>query len=235
MNGLSLFTGIGGLDLGLERAGIRTIGQVEIDPFCRRVLAKHWPTVPRHDDVRTVVPWWRSEKRSDIDVIHGGFPCQDISNARTRNIRRGLGGLKSGLWNHFSTAIGELVPRWAIIENSSAWSRWVPFVRGYLYELGYSSLPIELSAGTFGAAHKRPRVFVVAHADIQGEPLRAIHAEVARIRPLPRRSDAHPLPRAMGMGDGIPDRMDRLHALGNAVVPSVAEWIGRQIVRLDAA
>ena len=80
---LSLFTGIGGLDLGLERAGMTLVGQVEIDPFCRAVLARHRPEVPRHDDVRTTGAWWATRPRPTVDVIAGGFPCQPFSAARS--------------------------------------------------------------------------------------------------------------------------------------------------------
>src|SRR6266496_2413363 len=76
VNVLSLFSGIGGLDLGLERAGMTVAGQVEIDPWCQRVLAKHWPEVPRHDDVRTAMDWWRGESRPAVHVVAGGPPCQ---------------------------------------------------------------------------------------------------------------------------------------------------------------
>ena len=81
MNVLSLFSGIGGLELGLERAGMTVVGQVEIDPFCRQVLAKHWPEVPRHDDVRNAVQWWQSAPRPFVDLIAGGFFCQLFSQA----------------------------------------------------------------------------------------------------------------------------------------------------------
>ena len=81
MNVLSLFSGIGGLELGLERAGMTVVGQVEINPFCRRVLEKHWPEVPRHDDVRTAVEWWLGRARPAVDVVCGGFPCQPVSLA----------------------------------------------------------------------------------------------------------------------------------------------------------
>jgi hypothetical protein len=85
LNVLSLFTGIGGLDLGLERAGMRVVGQVEIDPYCQQVLAKHWPEVPQHDDVRTAPAWWRSgAARPAVHVVAGGFPCSsDLSSWRT--------------------------------------------------------------------------------------------------------------------------------------------------------
>src|SRR5580700_10622450 len=81
MNVLSLFSGIGGLDLGLERAGMTVAGQVEIDPWCRKILAKHWPEVPRHDDVRTATGWWLSESRPVVDLVCGGVPCQPVSVA----------------------------------------------------------------------------------------------------------------------------------------------------------
>src|SRR5258707_7570983 len=86
-NVLSLFSGIGGLrrlDLGLERAGMTVAGQVEIDPWCRTILAKHWPEVPRHDDVRTAVTWWRSEPRPPVDLVCGGVPRPPLSVCRER-------------------------------------------------------------------------------------------------------------------------------------------------------
>ena len=83
-NVLELFAGIGGLCLGLERAGMTAVGQVELDPFCRRVLNKHWPEVPKHDDVKTTVKWWLSEPRPPVHVIAGGYPCQPESLAGKR-------------------------------------------------------------------------------------------------------------------------------------------------------
>src|SRR5215469_4918022 len=111
VNVLSLFSGIGGLDLGLERAGMTIAGQVEINPWCRTILEKHWPEVPRHDDVRTCVAWWGS---SPADLIAGGFPCQDISNAHTNGARAALDGSHSGLWYAFAHTIGMLRPQWVI-------------------------------------------------------------------------------------------------------------------------
>lgn len=236
VNVLSLFSGIGGLELGLERAGMTTVGQVEIDPFCRKVLEKHWPEVPKHDDVRTAAEWWQSERRPRVDVVCGGFPCQDISSANTSGGRRGLAGNKSGLWVHFHAAVSIVQPRWVIVENSPNWRGWTPRVRADLHGVGYSTTALHVSAGSLGAPHRRPRVFVVAYADSKGEPLRAIDAQVAGLCEVPRcgRDWWKPFAGPLRVADGLPARVDRLRALGNAVVPQVAEYIGRLIVDADA-
>lgn len=230
LNVLSLFSGIGGLELGLERAGMTVVGQVELDPYCQRVLAKHWPDVPRHDDVRTAATWWLSIERPAVDVICGGFPCPDLSSANTAGPREHLDGKQSGLWVWFNVAIDAIRPRWVIVENSPNWRDWVPRVRANLYGLGYNTVALQLSAGTFGAPHKRPRVVVVADSHGKGESLRAIHAEVAKLRPVPRRDYVPSRARDMGVRDGVSDRMDRLRVLGNAVVPQVAQFIGEQLL-----
>lgn len=224
----SLFSGIGGLlDLGLERAGMRVAWQAENDPFCADVLGRHWPDVPNLGDVTSID--WAEVPR--VDLICGGFPCQDISDAHTNGTREALAGAKSGLWTEYLEAVARLFPRFVIVENVAAWRRWVPEVRADLSALGYASLPVELSAGSFGAPHKRPRVLVVADAHSEGESLRAIDAEVARLRPIPRGSGHWRLtePSHLRVAHGTPGRMDRLRALGNAVVPQVAEHIGRLI------
>lgn len=238
MNILSLFSGIGGLELGLEQAGMTTVGQVELDPFCRQILAKHWPEVPKHDDVRTAINWWRGQPRPAVDLVCGGFPCQDLSNARTNGARPGLDGEKSGLWGAYRALVEALAPRWVLVENISAWERWLPRVRRDLHGLGYASVSVQLSAGSFGAPHKRPRVLVVAHANGESEPLRAIHEEVARLRPVPRGGGdwGTSEPRTLRVADGFPDRLDmpRLKALGNSVVPAVSEFIGRLIAEAES-
>lgn len=108
MNVLSLFAGIGGLDLGLERAGMTTIGQVEIDPYCQQVLARHWPGVPRHDDVRTTVEWWGREHRPTVDVVAGGFPCQPVSAAGARGAQQD----ERWLWPAMAHIIGVTLDQW---------------------------------------------------------------------------------------------------------------------------
>src|ERR1700759_36990 len=109
----SLFAGIGGFDLGFERAGFETVWQVEKDHWCRRVLARHFPNAERFEDVRTV----GRETLRPVDVICGGFPCQDISTAGRM---AGMEGHRSGLWSEYARIIGELRPRVAFIENVSA-------------------------------------------------------------------------------------------------------------------
>ncbi len=111
----SLFAGIGGFDLGFERAGLECKWQVEIDPYCQRVLAKHWPEVRRHDDIRTFPPDGSDEWR--VDVICGGFPCQDISDAGKR---AGIDGERSGLWAEYARILGAIRPRFAVVENVAA-------------------------------------------------------------------------------------------------------------------
>ena len=112
----SLFAGIGGFDLGLERAGMVCKWQVEIDEYATRVLEKHWPTVRRWNDVRTFPP----EGDWNVDVICGGFPCQDISVAGKG---AGLAGARSGLWYEFARIIRHIRPRWVIVENVRAFTK----------------------------------------------------------------------------------------------------------------
>lgn len=164
----SLFSGIGGFELGLERAGCEVIWQVEVDPFCRAVLAKHWPSVQRYPDVHFV----SAAQLEPVDIISGGFPCQDLSAAGRR---AGLRGHRSGLWREYRRLLHEMRPRWALIENvHHTWRSWVPSVRSDLGQLGYASVPVRLRASDFGAPHERARCFIVAAPDGDGEQLREL-------------------------------------------------------------
>ena len=156
----SLFAGIGGFDLGLERAGMTCAWQVEREPYAVRVLEKHWPNVRRHDDVCTFPP---EEGNWDVDLVCGGFPCQDISVAGKG---AGLAGERSGLWHEMHRIIGELRPRFVIVENVAALlSRGMETVLGELSEIGYDAEWHVIPASAVGAPHRRERVWIVADAN----------------------------------------------------------------------
>ena len=159
----SLFSGIGGLDLGLERAGMRCAWQVENNDFCQKVLAKHWPDVARHGDVRHV----GKRNLAHVKLIAGGFPCQDISDAGQM---AGITGERSGLWKEMHRVICELRPEWVLVENVSALThRGIDVVLGDMAEARYDALWTCLRASDFGAPHIRERIFIVAHAKSQGQ------------------------------------------------------------------
>jgi DNA (cytosine-5)-methyltransferase 1 len=153
-----LFAGIGGFSLGLERAGMECKWQVEIDPYARAVLKKHWPEVPKHEDVRTFPP----QGDYSVDLICGGFPCQDISLAGKG---AGLAGARSGLWYEFARIIGEIRPRYVLVENVAALAtRGLDAVLGTLSTLGYDAEWHVIPASAVGAPHRRERVWIVAYA-----------------------------------------------------------------------
>ena len=266
----SLFSGIGGMDLGLERAGHKVIWQSEIDPYCNKVLKKHWPDVPNLGDI-TTIDWGKVERP---DIICGGYPCQPFSTAGKRN---GTADPRH-LWPAMHNAICLLRPRYAIMEN----------VRGHLSlgfgnvladlaEIGYDAEWQVIPAAAVGAPHKRDRVFIVAYTDSEGLE------RSCRIQEPKKKHEGFDLPSATdgrsstlandacerhgehrvkgdaGQKDSrwvyhgtreegyvgwqwwesepdvgrvayeVPNRVDRLRGLGNAVVPQVAELVGRLI------
>lgn len=156
----SLFSGIGGLELGLEWAGLgHVVWQVEQDEFCRSVLAKHWPDAERFDDVRTV----GAHCLAPVDLICGGFPCQDLSYAGKG---AGLAGARSGLWSEYRRIVGELRPRFVVVENVAALlARGLGDVLGDLAALGYDAEWHCLRASDVGAPHRRDRLFIVAYTE----------------------------------------------------------------------
>lgn len=164
---LDLFSGIGGFPLGLERAGFTTVAFCEVEPFCQSVLRKHWPTVPIYDDVRNLTAVrLRDAGVWPVDAICGGFPCQDISVAGSG---AGLLGERSGLWREFARLVGELRPRFALVENVGALrGRGLAAVLADLATLGYDAQWHVVPAAAVGAPHLRERVWIVAvasHAD----------------------------------------------------------------------
>ncbi len=270
----SLFSGIGGIDLGLERAGHRVLWHSEIDKYACRVLKKHWPEIPNLGDVTTInwseVPY--------VDIIAGGYPCQPFSSAGKRQGKKD----KRHLWPFFFDAIRTIRPRYAFLEN----------VRGHL-TLGFGDVLADLAscgysadwqiipASALGASHRRDRLVIVAYPEVFGSDGRGnqsdsdtasgrcslqsktrgsgcvvAYSEVfscdgiksgdgsefsetypglsnfLKIRGTSRDSDFIDWETKSGMGrvaDGIPYRVDRLRGLGNAVVPQLAELVGRLI------
>lgn len=259
----SLFAGIGGFDLGLERAGFECRWQVELNPYCRRILAKHWPNVPRHDDVKTF-PFSGTPEQWRVDLISGGFPCQDVSLAGKGE---GIDGSRSGLWKEFRRIICELRPRFVFVENTPGLLvRGLGRVLGDLAALGFDSEWESIPSAAFGASQLRERVFILAHR--QGERL---PADLLAPRPDVRGGDqarwrwneqferlggrlgdhAYPPPfdyegwsrspqgdwpapcverGVRGATHGVPEGLDRVTALGNAVDPQPVEWIGRRLI-----
>lgn len=165
----SLFAGIGGIDLGLERAGLRCIWQVEIDDYARAVLEKHWPEVPKYRDVRFFLgskKWRRERDAWRVDCIAGGFPCQDISNAGRR---AGIDGKRSGLWSEFARIVRLLRPQYVVVENVDALAvRGMGRVLGDLAALGYDAEWDRIPAAAVGAPHLRWRIFILAYSAERG-------------------------------------------------------------------
>jgi len=166
MNHVSLFTGIGGFDLGFERAGMTSTAQIEYDSYPRSVLQRHWPDVSRpSNDVKEVT----GHDLGSVDILSGGFPCQDISVAGRR---AGLDGERSGLWFEFARLINETRPPVVVIENvagllSSNGGDDMAVIVGALEQLGYVWAYRLLDSQWFGVAQRRRRVFIVGHSDAE--------------------------------------------------------------------
>lgn len=250
---------------------MRTEWFVECDPYCQAVLRKHWPTVPCYEDVRSVA----ASAVRPVDLLCGGFPCQDLSAAGRG---AGLDGARSGLWSEFARLIGELRPRYVVVENVPLLrSRGLGRVLGEMAALGYDAEWDCVPACAVGAPHRRDRVWIVAYPQRSGlegqrsqsgqpqvsEP-RDSGSPVANANVLPE-LESNDAPRAKPRGGsregagrrgergrsggwpsawtpepdvgrvahGVPSRMDRLRSLGNALVPQIAEEIGRRIMAYE--
>jgi DNA (cytosine-5)-methyltransferase 1 len=160
LNVLDIFSGIGGFSIGLEAASMQTVAFCEINPFCRKILTRHWPSVPIFPDITTI-------HKEDlkvlprIDVIAGGFPCQDISVAGKQ---KGIAAKRSGLWKEFARLINEVRPKYAIIENvANLRSTGLISVLQDLWEIGYDAEWHCIPASAFGAPHRRDRIWIIAH------------------------------------------------------------------------
>jgi DNA (cytosine-5)-methyltransferase 1 len=266
----SLFSGIGGLDLGLERAGMEIIWQSEIDPYCNKVLKKHWPEVPNYGNIKEI-DWSRVPRP---DVICGGYPCQPFSTAGKR---RGTDDPRH-LWPWVRDAISNLRPRYAILENVRGHlTMGGTTVIGELAEIGYDAEWRIVSAAGMGAPHRRDRIIIVAYPNnarertpggnmeqqgAKGSTQRgnswnelgrrsANVADTDSRRRQQREPETKPLSWASSSSErnyanwwetepsvgrvvnGVSNRVDRLKGLGNAVVPQVAEYIGRLVMAAE--
>jgi len=236
---LDLFSGIGGFGLGLHWAGMQIAAFCEADPFCRAVLGRRFPGVPVYGDVRLLSAEILSRDGIRPEIICGGFPCQDASLAGPGG---GLGGKRTGLWREMARIVGECQPRWVVAENVPGLrSRGADRVLADLEALGYASWPLVVGAVHAGAPHRRRRVWIVARR-LAADPARA-GLEVRQQGAAPARSDL-PAERRGGwpaepgpcrVDHGFPLRVDRIRALGNAVLPANAAMIGRAIQLAEAA
>lgn len=245
MRVLDLFSGIGAFSYGLEQAGMKTVAFCEVDPFCRRVLAKHWPGVPCFDDIRTLSSQHLTAAGITADVICGGFPCQDISRA-SMDRWAGIEGERSGLWSEYARLIGELRPRYAIVENSSdLLGRGLSRILGDLAALGYDAEWDCIPAARVNAPHLRDRLWLVAYPNGQrlagkhgqgqqaGDARGGGHGTARRLLAAVEAEDWLPEPRVCRVVDGVADRVDRLRACGNAVVWKIPHLIGRAIMEVS--
>ena len=237
---LSLFTGIGGFDLGLERAGLQCVGQVEIDPALHTVLEAHWPNVIRRFDVCDI----DGTEFPTFDLLPAGYPCQPFSDSGNRKGSND----KRHLWPEVHRIIRNIRPAFVLLENVPGHLR-LGFgdVLGDLAKSGYDAEWDCIPAAAIGAPHRRDRVFIVAYP--YGKSKSVLHRSSSEkrgntITPARPMDTLDSYCRTLGQQqwgtepgvarvvDGVPRQVDRrIIALGNAVVPQVAEWIGTRILR----
>ena len=234
---LDLFSGIGGITLGLSKildSPYTTKCFVESDPWCQQILRHHWPDTRIHDDVCTL----DTGTLGDIDLIAGGFPCQDISFAGDG---KGLDGDRSGLWREFRRIIGEIRPRFVIVENVAALlHRGLGEVLGDLAQIGYDAEWHCIPASYLGGSHIRDRVFIISYPNGTGlergqiisfpaEDGKRNYKQLTRLLESERQL-AIPTRSGRGIHDGVPRRMDKLRGLGNSVYVPIITAIGKAIL-----
>lgn len=242
----SLFSGIGGFDLGLVRAGMEIAWQVEIDPFCQKVLKKHapeyWPNAKLFGDIKNVT----KEELCPVDLICGGFPCQPFSNAGKRKGKAD----DRYLWPEMLRIIRELSPRWIIGENVAGFIN-MELENAFtdLEAEGYKIEAFVLPALGIGALHKRERIWIMAYpkSSYAGQSQdRATKSQSANnqsqwrglCNEFSRQGSVdywkpRSQPELCRVANGVPYRMDRLRSLGNAVVPQLVEILGHCIIEID--
>lgn len=239
MRVLDLFSGIGGFSLGLERAGMATVAFCESDQFCQAVLAKHWPHIRIHDNIHSLNG---GDYFGKVEVVCGGFPCQPFSSS---GLRRGASDDRY-LWPEMFRVIRESRPDWVIGENVSAFARMgLDEMLSDLEEEKYTSRSFIIPACGVDAPHRRNRVWVVAHANHKGQRAdqrgrgKGDYARSdGKTTSGPRSLDTDKArwsdePRICRISHGLPNRLDRIKALGNSLVPQIAEQIGHAIIEIE--
>jgi DNA (cytosine-5)-methyltransferase 1 len=246
MKVLDLFSGIGGFSVGLEATGMQTVAFCEPDKSCKKVLKKNWPEVPIYDDVRELTAGRLLADGIEVDVITGGFPCQDISIAGSMWLERGgIHAERSGLWFEYARLIRELRPRYAVLENvpnllAGDGGSWFGTILGNLASLGYDAEWHCIPASALGAQHHRDRVFAISYPSEQGLQGSSQARNNGGQRQEPRHQlitrrhrvswrDWETEPNVGRVVDGLPFRAHRIRGLGNAIVPQIATMIGNAI------
>jgi len=230
MNELHLFAGAGGGILGGQLLGHPAVCAVEIEPYCRKVLLQRQrdgilPNFPIWDDIRTFdgKPW-----RGLVDIVCGGFPCQDISSARTNSSangkQQGLDGNKSGLWFEMERVVEEVQPQFVLAENSpNLRTKGLDKVLEGLDRLGYDTARGVFGCSNFGADHHRKRMFILAYANVSQRKGRSLPSRVHKEYTDTFSTDWwKDQPGMERVADGMARRLDRLKAIGNGQVPLVA-------------
>lgn len=244
---LDLFSGIGGFSLGLERTGgFETVAFCEIDEHAKRVLNKNWPDISIYNDVVNL------EHDGEIDVITGGFPCQDLSIAGRK---AGLQGTRSGLWGAMFKLIRKHRPKYVIIENvanlligpAEQPGQWFGTLLTDLASIGYDAQWHIIPASAVGAGHHRQRAWIIAYPnqklwDVPQEIFNQLSFQISKRR-TPRSvlslladfkqisiDEIYPDHRKL---DGLSEAVDSLERLGNAVVPQIPEMIGYAILEAE--
>lgn len=238
MRMLDLFSGIGGISLAAHWAGIDTVAFCEIEPFCHKVLNKHWPGIPIFEDVtkltREVV---ENEIGADrIDIVAGGFPCQPFSQAGEKRGRED----ERHLWPEMLRIIDELRPDWVVGENVENFARMeLGNSLTDLERIGYRTQSFIIPASSIGAPHQRNRVFIIANSSskrLEGAEWENNEREgngPSRVRKIQTWGNWSSEPGVGRVGYGIPSRVDRLKALGNAVVPQQIYPIFKAIMEIE--
>lgn len=217
MNVLGLFSGIGGWELGLQRAGMHIAALCEANPKSRSVLRRHFDA-PIYDNVKTL-----RGCPGAVDLICGGFPCQPHSSA-ARGRLRGTADDR-WLWPEMFRLVSEIGPSWVCAENVTHLDGVaLGHVAADLEGLDYETETFEIPACAVGHDHLRRRLWILGYADRDGEPSMPIDGEMAGV------SWNRGLAGDLGETYGVPERLDQLHLLGDALIPGIAEQIGRAIM-----